>query len=73
MIYLHNKRTMVMEEKIHCNICDVLIYVNDIENHITNPIHKNSKNRFIQQLYSVMIDENITNKSTYSIWENSQT
>ena len=73
MIYLHNKRTMVMEEKIHCNICDVLIYVNDIENHITNPIHQNSKNRFIQQLYSVMIDENINNKSTYSKWENSKT
>jgi hypothetical protein len=58
-----------MEEKIHCNICDVLIYVNDIENHITNPIHKNSKNRYIQQLYSVRLDDNITNKSTYYIWK----
>jgi hypothetical protein len=58
-----------MEEKIHCNICDVLIYVNDIENHITNPIHKNSKNRYLQQLYSVRLDDNITNKSTYYIWK----
>ena len=58
-----------MEEKIHCNICNVLIYVNDIENHITNPIHKNSKNRYIQQLYSVDLDDNITNKSTYYIWK----
>ena len=58
-----------MEEKIHCNICDVLIYVNDIENHITNPIHKNSKNRYIQHLYSVRLDDNITNKSTYYIWK----
>jgi hypothetical protein len=58
-----------MEEKIHCNLCDVLIYVNDIENHITNPIHKNSKNRYIQQLYSVRLDDNITNKSTYYIWK----
>jgi hypothetical protein len=58
-----------MEEKIHCNICDVLIYVKDIENHITNPIHKNSKNRYIQQLYSVDLDDNITNKSTYFIWK----
>ena len=58
-----------MEEKIHCNICDVLIYVNDIENHITNPIHKNSKNRYIQQLYSVGLDDTITNKSTYYIWK----
>jgi hypothetical protein len=58
-----------MEEKIHCNICDVLIYVNDIENHITNPIHKNSKNRYIQHLYSVGLDYNITNKSTYYIWK----
>lgn len=58
-----------MEEKIHCNICDVFIYVNDIENHITNPIHKNSKNRYIQQLYSVDLEDNITNKSTYYIWK----
>ena len=59
-----------MEEKIYCNICDVFIYVNDIENHITNPIHKNSKNRYIQQLYSVELDDNITNKSTYCVWKN---
>ena len=58
-----------MEEKIHCNICDVLIYVNDIENHITNPIHKNSKNHYIQHLYSVGLDDNITNKSTSYIWK----
>ena len=58
-----------MEEKIHCNICDVLIYVNDIENHITNPIHKNSKSRYIQHLYSVGLDDNITNKSTSYIWK----
>lgn len=62
---------MIMEEKIHCNICDVLIYVNDIANHITTSIHKNSKNRFIQQLNSVKIDDNITDKSTYDIWKNS--
>lgn len=61
-----------MEEKIYCNICDVLIYVNDIENHITNPIHKDSKNRYIQQLYSVWLDDNITNKSTYYVWQNTQ-
>jgi hypothetical protein len=61
-----------MEEKIHCNICDVFIYVNDIENHITNPIHKDSKNRYIQQLYSVWLDDNINNKSTYYIWQNTQ-
>jgi hypothetical protein len=61
-----------MEEKIHCNICDVFIYVNDIENHITNPIHKDSKNRYIQQLYSVWLDDNITNKSTYYVWQNTQ-
>lgn len=61
-----------MEEKIHCNICDVFIYVNDIENHIRNPIHKDSKNRYIQQLYSVWLDDNITNKSTYYVWQNTQ-
>lgn len=61
-----------MEEKIHCNICDVFIYVNDIENHITNPTHKDSKNRHKQQLYSVGLDDNITNKSTYYVWQNTQ-
>ena len=60
-----------MEEKIYCNICEGLIYVNDIENHITTSIHKDSKNRFIQQLNSVNIDDNITDKSTYGIWKNS--
>ncbi len=62
-----------MEEKIYCNICEGLIYVNDIEDHITNSIHKDSKNHFIQQLNSVKINENITNKSTYCIWKNSKT
>jgi len=62
-----------MEEKIYCNICDGLIYVNDIEDHITNSIHKDSKNHFIQQLNSVKINENITNKSTICIWKNSKT
>jgi hypothetical protein len=61
-----------MEEKILCNICDIFIYVNDIENHITNPIHKDLKNRYIQQLYSVCLDDNITNKSTYYVWQNTQ-
>ena len=58
-----------MEEKIYCNICDGLIYVNDIEDHITNSIHKDSKNHFIQQLNSVKINEYITNKSTICIWK----
>jgi len=62
-----------MEEKIYCNICEGLIYVNDIEDHITNSIHKDSKNHFIQQLNSVKINENITNKSTICIWKNSKT
>jgi hypothetical protein len=62
-----------MEEKIYCNICQELIYVNDIEDHIKNSIHKDSKNHFIQQLNSVKINENITNKSTYCIWKNSKT
>jgi hypothetical protein len=62
-----------MEEKIYCNICEELIYVNNIEDHIKNSIHKDSKNHFIQQLNSVKINENITNKSTYCIWKNSKT
>jgi hypothetical protein len=58
-----------MEEKIYCNICDVFIYVNEIENHITNSIHKKSKNEYIQQLSFVELDDKITNNSTYCIWK----
>jgi hypothetical protein len=58
-----------MEEKIYCNICDVFIYVNEIENHITNSIHKKSKNEYIQQLSFVERDDKITNNSTYCIWK----
>ncbi|HEU5461062.1 MAG TPA: hypothetical protein VFU79_02200 [Nitrososphaeraceae archaeon] len=57
-----------MEEKIYCNICDEVIYVKDIENHITNSIHKKSKKEYLQQLSSVERDNKITNESTYSIW-----
>ena len=58
-----------MEEKIYCNICDVSIYVNEIENHITNSIHKKSKNKYIQQLSFVERDDKIINKSTYCVWK----
>jgi hypothetical protein len=58
-----------MEEKIYCNICDVFIYVNEIENHITNSIHKNSKNEYIQQLSFVERDDKINNKSPYCVWK----
>ena len=57
-----------MEEKIYCNICDEVIYVKDIENHITNSIHKKSKKEYLHQLSSVERDNKITNESTYSIW-----
>jgi hypothetical protein len=58
-----------MEEKIYCNICDVIIYVNEIENHITNSIHKKSKNEYIQQLSFIERDDKITNESTYCVWK----
>ncbi len=72
MVYLCIKRSDVMDEKIHCNICNILIYGNTIENHIMTPKHKKSKNRFIQQLYSVEVDSEITNKSTYHVWKNNK-
>ena len=72
MVYLCIKRNIVMKEKITCNICNILIYGNNIENHIMTPKHKNSKNRFIQQLFSVEIDSKITNKSTYHVWKNNK-
>ena len=72
MVYLCIKRKIVMEEKIHCNICNILIYGYNIENHIMTPKHKHSKNRFIQQLDSIEVDSKITNKSTYHVWKNNK-
>jgi hypothetical protein len=72
MVYLCIKRNIVMEEKIYCNICNILIYCDTIENHIITPKHMNSKKRYTQQLFSVEVDTKITNKSTYDVWKNSK-
>ena len=66
------KKMVFMEDKIHCNICNVFIYLNNIENHLTTPEHKNSKNRYTEQLNSLEINNNITNKSTYYKWKNTK-
>jgi hypothetical protein len=66
------KKMVSMEDKIHCNICNVLIYLNNIENHLTTPEHKNSKNRYTEQLNSLEINDNINNKSTYYKWKNTK-
>ena len=63
------KKMVFMEDKIHCNICNVFIHLNNIENHLITPEHKNSKNRYTEQLYSLEINNNITNKSTYYEWK----
>jgi hypothetical protein len=61
-----------MEEKYHCNICNLLIDFNDIENHIKTQNHKNSKNLYIQQLKSLKTKEMMTNNSSYHEWKESQ-
>ena len=66
------KKIIFMEEKIHCNICNVFIYLNNIENHLITPEHKNSKNRYTEQLNSLEINNNITNKSTYHKWKDTK-
>jgi hypothetical protein len=66
------KKTIFMEEKIHCNICNVFIYLNNIENHLITPEHKNSKNRYTEQLNFLEINNNITNKSTYYKWKDTK-
>ena len=54
-----------MEEKYNCNICNLLIDINDIENHIETQNHKDSKNQYIQQLNSLKTNEKMTNNSSY--------
>jgi hypothetical protein len=66
------KKMVFMEDKIHCNICNVFIYLNNIENHLTTSEHKNSKNRYTEQLNFLEINNNITNKSTYYKWKDTK-
>jgi hypothetical protein len=66
------KKMVFMEDKIHCNICNVFIYLNNMENHLTTPEHKNAKNRYTEQLNSLEINNNITNKSTYHKWKDTK-
>ena len=61
-----------MEEKYKCNICNLLIDINDIENHIKTQNHKDSKNQYIQQLNSLDTNEKMTNKSSYEEWKKYQ-
>lgn len=61
-----------MEEKYHCNICNLLIDFNDIENHIKTQNHKNSKILYIQQLNSINANEKMTNNSSYHEWKKFQ-
>lgn len=61
-----------MEEKYHCNICNLLINFNDIENHIKTQDHINSKNQYIQQLNYINTKEKMTNNSSYYEWKKYQ-
>ncbi|HJU58123.1 MAG TPA: hypothetical protein VJ583_00085 [Nitrososphaeraceae archaeon] len=61
-----------MEEKYNCNICNLLVDINDIENHIKTQDHKDLKNQYIKQLNSLDKNEKITNKSSYEEWKKYQ-
>lgn len=61
-----------MEEKYSCNICNLLIHNDDIENHIKTQNHKDSKNQYIKQLNSLDTNKNMTNKSSYEEWKKYQ-
>jgi hypothetical protein len=61
-----------MEEKYNCNICNLLVDINDIENHIKTQDHKDLKNQYIKQLNSLDKNEKINNKSSYEEWKKYQ-
>jgi U1 zinc finger len=61
-----------MDEKYYCNICNMLIDSNIIENHIKTQNHKDSKNQYIQQLNSLKTNEKMTNNSSYTEWKKYQ-
>ncbi len=58
-----------MEEKYNCNICNLSIDFNDIDNHIKTQNHKDSKNQYIQQLNLLKTNEKMTNNSSYDEWK----
>lgn len=61
-----------MEEKYKCNICNLLIDIDDIEDHIKTQNHKDSQNQYIQQLNSLKTNEKMTNNSSYYEWKKYQ-
>jgi hypothetical protein len=61
-----------MEEKYRCNICNLLIDSNDINNHINTENHTDAKNQYIQQLNSRKIKKGLTNTSSYYEWKKYQ-
>lgn len=61
-----------MVEKYNCNICNMLIDSNDIENHIKTQNHKDSRDQYVKQLNSSKTNGNIHNHSSYHEWKKYQ-
>lgn len=61
-----------MDEKYYCNMCNLYINVNEIENHIITQNHIHSKNQYLQELKKSEINQNMTNNSSYHEWMKSQ-
>jgi len=57
-----------MDEKYYCNMCNLYINVNEIENHIITQNHKHLKNQYIQELEKSETNENMINNSSYYEW-----
>ena len=50
-----------MDEKYYCNICNLYINVNDIENKIITQNNKHLKNKFLEELEKYETYKNMNN------------
>jgi hypothetical protein len=59
-------------EKYQCNICNLLIDANEIENHIKTQDHQNLQHEYLQQLNSSKKTGELTNTSSFYEWKKYQ-
>jgi hypothetical protein len=61
-----------MDEKYYCNICNLYIMLNEIENHIITQNHNHLKNQYLLELNKSETNKELTNNSSYHEWIENQ-
>lgn len=60
-----------MEEQLKCNICNVMIYASQADQHISTLSHTTSKSRLEQDLNAVKEECYKNDRSVVILWEKS--